>query len=82
MAGVVSNPSAELYDRTAGNWSATGSLGADGRYYHGSTLLPNGKVLVTGGANWSVTFASAKLYYPTTGASSTPRRCCPTARCW
>jgi hypothetical protein len=41
----------------------TGSL-ATARYSHTATLLPNGKVLVAGGAGASGTLASAELYDP------------------
>jgi len=53
------------------NWSATGSLGT-ARALHTSTLLANGKVLVTGGVTgggstgFSVT-ASSEFYDPATG---------------
>lgn len=51
------------------------------RFGHTSTLLPNGKVLVAGGAssNYAPAFASAELYDPSTGtwtetgSMSTPR---------
>src|ERR1044071_8078684 len=47
----------------------TGSL-ATGRVYHAQTLLPNGKVLVTGGFNGIDVFASAELYDPEIGRAS------------
>jgi len=59
--------SAELYDPASGTWAATGSL-ATARFVHTATLLPNGKVLVTGGANTSGALASAELYDPATGS--------------
>jgi hypothetical protein len=53
--------SAELYDQAAGLWTATGSLGT-AHQYHTATLLPNGKVLVAGGANGITPLTSAELY--------------------
>src|SRR6218665_674706 len=65
--------SAELYDPATGTWSYTGSL-AQARGYHTLTLLPNGKVLATGGSNVAEAnaenpnlLASAELYDPATG---------------
>jgi hypothetical protein len=49
-----------LYDPETG-WTATGSL-ATARESHTATLLPNGKVLVVGGAGGSGYLASAELY--------------------
>jgi hypothetical protein len=43
---------AELYDPSAGTWSATGSM-YDGRVRPTATLLTNGNVLVVGGDDWS-----------------------------
>jgi hypothetical protein len=62
---------ADLYDPATGQFTATGSL-AIGRYSHSATLLPSGKVLVTGGICYSVsvlqyTCISAELYDPDTG---------------
>jgi uncharacterized protein YjdB len=55
--------SAELYDPTTGSFSAAGSMIVP-RRSHTSTLLPNGKVLLTGGYG----LASAELYDPATGS--------------
>jgi len=49
-------------------WSSTGNM-ATPRAEHTTTLLPTGKVLVTGGSNGSV-LASAELYDPATGTWS------------
>jgi len=59
-------------------FEVTGSLRTP-RLQHTSTLLPNGKVLVTGGTDLFFTFASAELYDPArgtwtaTGSLATPR---------
>ena len=62
--------SAELYDPATGKWNVTGSLNTPRRSYT-ATLLPDGKVLVAGGENYSgghfQLFDSAELYDPATG---------------
>ncbi|MFY0564664.1 kelch repeat-containing protein [Archangium lansingense] len=59
--------SAELYDPATNTWSYTGSL-RTARAFHSMTLLPNGKVLVTGGSDASDNLlSSAELYDPATG---------------
>jgi hypothetical protein len=51
---------------TPGEWDFTGSLNT-ARYLHTATLLADGKVLVVGGRNPDISFASAELYDPATG---------------
>jgi cysteine-rich repeat protein len=59
--------SAELYDPVLGTWSFTGGLGT-ARRFHSMTLLPGGKVLVTGGLDASgARVSSVELYDPATG---------------
>jgi hypothetical protein len=71
--------SAEIYDPATEMWSNTGDQN-DARFYHTATLLPNGKVLVAGGAYPGppvgpapagafklVGLKSAELYDPATG---------------
>jgi len=57
-----------LYAPATGTWTATNSMTTP-RYYHTSTLLPNGKVLVTGGYTQFGGGATngAELYDPATG---------------
>jgi len=59
--------SAELYDPFTGIWTDTGSM-TTVRSRHTATLLPNGKILVAGGANGAGDLASVELYDPATGA--------------
>src|SRR5262245_53250426 len=48
------------------SWTSTGNL-VTGRYLHTATLLPSGKVLVTGGFGDSGILNGAELYDPAVG---------------
>ena len=72
LAGTFASPvlqlSAELYDPATGSWTPTGSLGT-ARAFHTETRLANGKVLITGGSNFtSVIYDTAELYDPAAGS--------------
>jgi N-acetylneuraminic acid mutarotase len=57
---------AELYDPVTGTWVATRGM-ITPRLGHTATLLADGRVLVTGGANPGDTGSAAELYDPVTG---------------
>lgn len=64
-------PNAELYDPDTGRWTTIGSM-VHARVGHTATLLPDGKVLVVGGATYHTdgslsVLGSAELYDPATG---------------
>jgi N-acetylneuraminic acid mutarotase len=65
--------SVEIYNPLTGTWSSTGSL-SGARMNHSMVLLPNGRVLVTGGEGpgvvSSVKLATSEIYNPITGAWS------------
>ena len=61
---------AELFDPATGTWMDTGQM-AQARFAHTSTLLPDGRVLVTGGQiGFSAPITSAEIWNPATGAWS------------
>jgi hypothetical protein len=56
--------SAELYNPGTGTWSTTGSM-TTARFEHTATLLPDGRVLVAGGASSAgPATATAEIYTP------------------
>jgi Galactose oxidase, central domain/Kelch motif len=59
---------ADLYDPDTGSWAAAGMM-TEYRLYHGATLLPDGRVLVTGGGSpiEDGSLATAEIYEPETG---------------
>jgi N-acetylneuraminic acid mutarotase len=64
--GVLS--SVEIYNAATGAWTTAASNLINARYGHTATLLPNGKVLVAGGASSASTrLSSAELYDPASG---------------
>src|SRR6267142_1300015 len=62
-AGFSSFSSAEVYDSAAGTWTTIGPMGS-ARQAHTATLLPDGRVLVAGGANVGYFTSTAELYDP------------------
>lgn len=70
--GTDATRTAEIYDPVGGTFTYTGPMSVS-RFRHQATLLPNGKVLITGGdRNGGGIFqlATAELYDPDTGIFS------------
>jgi uncharacterized delta-60 repeat protein len=63
VLGLFATNTAELYDPTIDAWAMTANL-TSGRHSHTATILPNNKVLATGGMFGGVTLSTAKLYDP------------------
>lgn len=77
--------SAEMYDPATGTWSPTQNPMTTSRYQHTATLLPNGQVLLVGGADNTAPLASVDLFTEgTTAATSsfTSTTALTTARSW
>jgi hypothetical protein len=70
--------SVEIYDPASRRWNATGTLHV-GRFGHSATLLPDGSVLVAGGATSYLydPLASAEIYDPSTGPGASPATSIP-----
>jgi N-acetylneuraminic acid mutarotase len=64
VPGIVS--SAELYDPASGMWTTINPMNL-GRYRHTATLLPNGKVMIAGGAAVGSVTNSAEVFDPNVG---------------
>ncbi len=61
------NDTAEVYDPTSNNFTATTGNMTAPRDSHTATLLPTGKVLIAGGINGDAVTATAESYDPATG---------------
>ena len=67
--GDISNiglASAEIYDPGTGTWTTTNAMNT-ARQNHSATLLPNGQVLIAGGASNTGATNCAELFNPTNG---------------
>jgi hypothetical protein len=69
IGGSTSLGIVQLYSHAADAWIAAGALNA-ARHLHTESLLPDGRVLVSGGMNWTTTFQTAALCNPASGAGS------------
>src|SRR5271157_504588 len=66
---LIALAAAELFNPTAGVWTATGNMNS-ARLYPRSTLLATGQVLVTGGESLVAVLSSAELFDPVAGTFS------------
>jgi len=66
----------ELYDPATNRWTLAGSLSGP-RGAHTASLLPDGRVLVTGGWGAGDTYASTEIYEPAPRATPQPSASAP-----
>ena len=74
--------SAEIYDPSTGTWEPAGAMD-EPRALHAATLLPSGKVLISGGFTYYPSlklYSSAELYDPATGQWSSAGSGCVARR--
>jgi hypothetical protein len=67
--GAGATTSVELYDPATGHWTTGGSL-RQARAFAASAMLPDGRVLVTGGISPTGLLASSEIYDPAAGTWS------------
>ncbi len=84
--GGIDGKTVELYDPTSGAFTTTGSL-ATPRAAASATVLPDGRVLVVGGTDFSAAtvnapLASAEAWDPATGLWTTLTATLDTPRAW
>jgi hypothetical protein len=66
-SSTIATDLATVFDPQTGTFATTGSLASGARGYHVSTLLPSGKVLISGGYRPGVWLATNELYDPVGG---------------
>lgn len=69
MGGAAANvafDTVEMYEPQTKQWRLLGSRLHEARYSHTATILPSGKVLITGGFNETGPLASSEIFDPAT----------------
>ena len=71
VSGDIPQPQVEIYDAQADSWSSGGTL-VQARYWAGAGLMPDGKILLTGGTTCSNCgpMPLAEIYDPVTKTST------------